>query len=121
MYDQTNSNQFKYDLNVKNIFTDVSKGITFGLIFNELLSNSFKYAFIDNYLEINISMEVRDNFAFFEYTDSGNGISKNTTKNGFGHRLINILSKQLKATVNYPDASNFKIELNFPLTNFSKE
>lgn len=117
IYAKTNTNQFKYNLNVKNINTDISKAITFGLIFNELLSNSFKYAFINNYLELNISMEVKDNIAFFEYADSGNGITKNTNQSGFGLKLIKTLSKQLKANINYPEVDYFKVELNFPLIN----
>ena len=113
------SDQFKYQINIKNIFTDISKAVTFGLIFNELLSNSFKYGIINNALEIIISMEIKEERVYFIYTDSGKGLYADEKSNnkGFGLNLINTLCRQLKAQINYPKESYFKIEIDFPIKN----
>jgi PAS domain S-box-containing protein len=116
---KTASDQFKSNLGIKNIYTDISKAVTFGLIFNELLSNSFKYGVINNFLEISISMEIKEDKVYFIYTDSGKGLYADEKSNnkGFGLNLINTLSKQLKAQINYPKENYFKIELDFSIKN----
>jgi PAS domain S-box-containing protein len=116
---KTASDQFKSNLGIKNIYTDISKAVTFGLIFNELLSNSFKYGVINNFLEISISMEIKEDKVYFIYTDSGKGLYADEKSNnkGFGLNLINTLSKQLKARINYPKENYFKIELDFSIKN----
>ena len=116
---KTASDQFKSNLGIKNIYTDISKAVTFGLIFNELLSNSFKYGVINNFLEISISMEIKEDKVYFIYTDSGKGLYADEKSNnkGFGLNLINTLSKQLKAQINYPKENYFKIELDFSVKN----
>jgi PAS domain S-box-containing protein len=116
---KTASDQFKSNLGIKNIYTDISKAVTFGLIFNELLSNSFKYGVINNFLEISISMEIKEDKVYFIYTDSGKGLyaDENSNNKGFGLNLINTLSKQLKAQINYPKENYFKIELDFSVKN----
>lgn len=68
--------------------------VPIGLIFNELISNSFKHAFI-NRKNGNISVDFRkdnDNYQMI-YTD--NGIWKTEGKNGFGLELIDTLTQQL--------------------------
>ncbi len=116
---KTASDQFKSNLGIKNIYTDISKAVTFGLIFNELLSNSFKYGVINNFLEISISMEIKEDKVYFIYTDSGKGLyaDEKINNKGFGLNLINTLSKQLKAQINYPKENYFKIELDFSVKN----
>ncbi len=116
---KTASDQFKSKLGIKNIYTDISKAVTFGLIFNELLSNSFKYGVINNFLEISISMEIKEDKVYFIYTDSGKGLyaDEKINNKGFGLNLINTLSKQLKAQINYPKENYFKIELDFSVKN----
>ena len=116
---KTANDQFKSNLGIKNIYTDISKAVTFGLIFNELLSNSFKYGVINNFLEISISMEIKEDKVYFIYTDSGKGLYADEKSNnkGFGLNLINTLSKQLKAQINYPKENYFKIELDFSVKN----
>jgi PAS domain S-box-containing protein len=122
---KTATDQFKASVDIKNIYTDISKAVTFGLIFNELLSNSFKYGIISNFLEITMSMELREDRVHFIYTDSGKGLYQTEDEiiksKGFGLNLINTLCRQLKAQINYPKASHFIMELDFPIKNIQIE
>lgn len=77
---------------------EIDKMIPIGLIMNEVLSNSFKYAFKDAAGEITISI-IKNKFII---SDNGVGISKNFNKmmnSSFGLQLINLLADQLDATV----------------------
>jgi PAS domain S-box-containing protein len=118
---KTATEQFKSNLHIEHIYTDISKAVTFGLIFNELLSNSFKYGIINNFIEISMSMELKEDRVHFIYTDSGKGLYQTEDEiiksKGFGLNLINTLCRQLKAQVNYPKAANFILELDFPIKN----
>jgi two-component sensor histidine kinase len=122
---KTATDQFKASVDIKNIYTDISKAVTFGLIFNELLSNSFKYGITNNFLEITMSMELKEDRVNFIYTDSGKGLYQTEDEiiksKGFGLNLINTLCRQLKAQINYPKESYFKMELDFPIKNIQIE
>jgi two-component sensor histidine kinase len=73
---------------------------------NELVSNSFKYAFPKNDDNGKIYIHLRkiaDQDGFFEYTDNGVGLPEDTedrTKSSMGIRLMNRLVNQLQSTLN---------------------
>jgi two-component sensor histidine kinase len=80
--------------NYQNI--DLKTVVPVGLLLNELLSNSFKYAFksatqgrIDIILAGN-----KDHFTL-SYSDNGKWLKKENDDNGFGLELIEILTEQL--------------------------
>ncbi len=84
---------------------DIDRAIPFGLILNELVSNSFKYAFPDNDDDGKIYIHLRntETGGFFEYTDNGIGLPEDTderTKSSMGIRLMNRLVNQLQSTLN---------------------
>lgn len=77
---------------------EIDKMIPIGLIMNEVLSNSFKYAFKGIAGEITISI-IKNKFII---SDNGIGISKNFNKmmtSSFGLQLIDLLAEQIDATV----------------------
>lgn len=79
-------------------FKDV---VPIGLIFNELVSNSFKYAFINRKQgNISIRLDEIDNRLVITYSDDGKWVSK---QNGFGSELINILVEQLEGHIDRPN------------------
>lgn len=79
---------------------DVDRAIPIGLITNELLTNSLKYAFVENencMIEISLKKE-NENQLCLRIADNGKGIPKNANANlgtGFGGRLIQLLTLQL--------------------------
>lgn len=84
---------------------DIDRAIPFGLILNELVSNSFKYAFPDGDENGKIYIHLRKNgdHGFFEYTDNGIGLPEDTderTNSSMGIRLMTRLVNQLQSNLN---------------------
>lgn len=79
---------------------DVDTLVPLGLIINELLTNSMKYAFPDNRAgEIRISMRQKSGKTIVEIADNGIGYDpEKVNSNSFGNKLISSLSKQLGST-----------------------
>jgi len=100
-----------YDKDIKinfNIETQLKmeQAIYCGLILNELVSNSFKYAFPNSIGKINISLTKKDNLFNLLVSDNGIGYDKNIRSNSLGLILVDTLSKkQLKGELN-SDSSN---------------
>lgn len=79
-----------------------------GLIINELVTNSIKYAFPDNQQgTIEVSLEQVGEVLILTVRDNGVGLSitDEPLELGFGHSLVHSLAKKLKASV-YEDHSN---------------
>ena len=84
---------------------DIDRAIPFGLILNELVSNSFKYAFYKERKDAKIYIRIRksEEHSFFEYTDNGVGMPDDIDEKinlSMGIRLINRLVNQLQSTMN---------------------
>jgi two-component sensor histidine kinase len=90
--------EFPIEINITSEYEgiDLKTVVPVGLILNELLSNSFKYAFdgMDKG-EINIRVkEERANFTLY-YSDNGKWREPANENSGFGVELIEILTEQL--------------------------
>ena len=84
---------------------DIDRAIPFGLILNELVSNSFKYAFPENDEngKIYIHLSKNGDQGFFEYTDNGVGLPEDADErahSSMGIRLMNRLVNQLQSKLN---------------------
>lgn len=75
--------------------------VPFGLLVNELISNSLKHAYSENENAI-ITIEIKPKSAheiFFKYSDNGEWIEpKESDINSFGLELIEVLTEQLDGT-----------------------
>ncbi len=97
-----NSNLIKLNINIKDVLMDISTAIPCGLIINELVSNSLKYAFPKGKGEISISFTCKDQVNILRVKDNGIGISgKIDLENSstLGLLLVNSLTKQLDGTL----------------------
>ncbi len=76
---------------------ELDKIFPIGLIVNEAITNSFKYAFIDTSApEIHIKFKLENNQFKLEILDNGVGLSKNETQSkGIGLQLIEDMVSQL--------------------------
>jgi len=108
--------QIKIEIDVPETLVDIDTAVPLGLILNELLTNSYKYAFNENNNgQITIDLQQRSPGAFLlTYADNGPGISNeiNIKKSAsLGLRLIHRLSKQIggSATYQYRNGSTFII------------
>ena len=101
-----------------NLQMDASKSFPIGLIINEFLTNSFKYAFDKNTkgtIEITIT-EDKKNY-YISLKDNGKGLPPNfnideiTT---FGFRIIKLLSNQLNGIFNLKNKNGVLLTIQFP-------
>lgn len=77
---------------------DMSRAIQFGLILNELTTNTLKHA---DHESLEASLEIYDEKGELRivYTDNGQkDFDLNSSSGGFGLRLIELMAKQLKAS-----------------------
>ena len=98
-----------------NIIVSPKDASSIGLIINELLTNSLKYAFDkDSDGEITIKLKEENNFAILLVADNGRGLPKNfkiEDSTGMGLELVKMLTQQLSGTldVESKDGTTFKI------------
>jgi two-component system, sensor histidine kinase PdtaS len=114
--------QFTYNIPAEKIKThiaiedkllDVETAIPLGLIINELLTNSFKYAYPSvSVLEITIDI----NSTGLHYADNGNVLTQNfdfDKNTGFGMDLIQSFAQQLKGKYRFYDAKGFNFDVQY--------
>ena len=86
------------DCDMDELELDVDIAVPIGLIVNELLTNSLKYAFPGNREgRITIRLQEADSKLNLQVSDNGIGIQtgKEASGTGFGTQLINLLTRQL--------------------------
>ncbi len=90
---------FFNNLNIKitteiNLNLNLKEAVYVGIIINELVTNSFKYAF-DEFKqgEIIIKLYSQNDKNILEVIDNGKGFDKNTKTDSLGLKLINILAQ----------------------------
>jgi two-component sensor histidine kinase len=91
-----------------------------GVIINELVTNSLKYAFPDNHKgEIEISFMLHSGTAFeLKVGDNGVGFpvsDRKTTNSGFGLDVVNRLVAQIKGTITRDDTNGAIYRIVFPI------
>ncbi|RAJ16256.1 sensor histidine kinase [Olleya aquimaris] len=89
----------------KDLSFDADTTSNLGLIINELITNSFKYAF-DDTKENSLSIEITKDSEHYKllYKDSGSGLPDDfdiETSESLGMQLISILTEQLGGTITY--------------------
>ncbi|TGL33417.1 MASE3 domain-containing protein [Leptospira perdikensis] len=93
--------------------------VPLGLVFTELLSNSFKYAFPDQKVgQISILFSFDGNVCHFEYSDNGIGLPagfdlQNQKKLGLSLAKV-IAEKQMRGTLSIDGTQGFRMKLSFP-------
>lgn len=93
-------------IDAEGVELDIDRAIPFGLILNELVSNSFKYAFPNDDSDGKIYIHLRKitgQEGFFEYTDNGIGLPEDSDErasSSMGIRLMSRLANQLQTSLN---------------------
>lgn len=96
---------------IKELELSLNEIIPIGLIINELLTNSFKYAFKDTQNpKIIIVLHIHKNTVTLTYHDNGIGYDTNFEQ-GIGLKLVDLNVKQLKGNlkITYNHGLNYKI------------
>jgi two-component sensor histidine kinase len=111
------SKNISYEINITDINFDVDTAVPLGLIVNELVTNAYKYAFIestDGIISINLQKKEKSSF-ILDIKDNGKGLPKNFDINdleSLGMKLVNILTRQLdgKLDIKSENGAEFIIE-----------
>ncbi len=110
--------RIKLELNIENVYLSGDFAISCGLIINELLSNSIKYAFNkDDVGIIKISLKnLEENVLELIFEDNGCGVPGNidlTNTETLGLKLVNLLVRQQSGTLNVTsqNGTRFHIEM----------
>lgn len=108
-----NSNNIKLEFNITKEFIDLPKAIPYGIIINELISNTLQHAFqVNGTGAISISFYQKDNEEVLIFSDNGLGLSQQKKNNSsFGLQLIEILSRQLNGKFKIFEDNGTRIEL----------
>lgn len=113
-----NADQVVLDLDLEPMTLDVNHTISCGLIINELITNSLKYAFtVGRKGKLSIKLKILPgNRIFLSVADDGPGLPPNQNlqdPHSTGMRLIQILSQQLKGEYSLKNDNGTYFELKF--------
>ena len=105
----------EYKLSIINVDLPINYATTLGLIINELVTNSLKYAFTTKQGIVSVSLkEINENEYIFTYADNGKGFDSDTsTKNTLGQRLIKMLAEEIEADLTVISENGLKYIFNF--------
>ncbi|WP_221406695.1 tetratricopeptide repeat-containing sensor histidine kinase [Ekhidna lutea] len=106
--------KISWEINTNGLKLDIDTIIPLGLIINELITNSIKYAFADTdqgLLKIDM-LEDGDNLKVV-IADDGKGMDEEHIQqsNAFGWKMIQSLSRKLKAEINVNSENGTKVNL----------
>lgn len=105
------------DIDMDEVEMDVDTAVPVGLIVNELITNSLKYAFPDGKkgnIKLTLASADKENF-ILKISDNGIGKSVNTkTKGtGFGTQLVDLLTRQIDGKLQENNENGTMISINF--------
>lgn len=102
-----------YHLSISDMHLNLEKLVPIGLIINELMTNSLKYAMPESGdLNIYISIDCKEN-DLLTISFSDNGITSLQKKTqGFGTHVIYTMVKQLKGEINRNELNHFRFSIN---------
>ena len=111
------ANQIQFKLKIDPVSLDISHAIPLGLIINEAVTNSIKYAFPNNRKgEIAISMSNEGNKVKLEMADNGIGmpdINLEDEPESLGLRLMKGLSEDIDADISFESDNGSRICITF--------
>lgn len=111
------ADRVKIDCTMKEIDLDVDTAVPIGLIVNELLTNSLKYAFTKGQMgTVKLSLvDLGQDMLQLKIADNGIGKSliNKPQGTGFGTQLVDLLTKQLDGTIHQEIKDGTIISINF--------
>jgi len=115
---ETGNRGVRFDLKIQDVYVDINTAIPLGLISNELITNSLKYAFKEkNGGKISISATEDPQALTFVVADNGAGMPEHITlenQTSLGLRLVNSLTSQLHGTVTIDRTEGTKFVFTIP-------
>lgn len=106
--------------NLEKLYIDTDMAIPIGLIINELISNSLKYAFVDNSImnsKIEIESKKDNELLTVYYHDNGRGIDPEfdiNTTGTMGLQLVSSLVKQMNGNLSINNIDGLQFIISVP-------
>ena len=92
------------------------ESIYIGLIINEMVTNTYKYAFVDHRGHIDISLRKHGNKITLIYQDDGKGFDLKEASNSLGLKLIHrLIHNQLKGSIKMHTTDHIQYVIRFTL------
>lgn len=111
LYTESHEGDIALKLDIVPLQLDIESMMQFGIIINELMTNSIKYAFPTRKGNISITLQKHEHHYKLIYQD--NGIGLQNSKSGFGQNLINISVQQLEGTLEMTNKDGLMYEIIF--------
>jgi two-component sensor histidine kinase len=116
---EVNQDSIRLYSEVENVQLDISRSIACGLLINELVSNSLKYAFTESHKgEIRIGLKrVGENQYKLVVSDDGIGLPEELdfrNTNSLGLQLVNTLTNQLQGGIEVEKNNGTTFKITFP-------
>lgn len=111
------TDQVTIDINVAEIEMNINEIIPLGMLLNELLTNSLKYAFVgkkDGRINLTVTQSDDNGYDVY-YSDNGKGFDRSAFENSetLGLTIVNMLLKQLEAEYEVNTEGGFTISFTF--------
>ena len=108
----------EYIIQAEDLKIDIDTAIPLGLITNELATNAYKYAFTDSiYGRIKVDLSrTKDHKCLLQISDNGKGLPADfdlESSSTLGLKLVKILTKQIKAKMNYSNLNGTEFSVIF--------
>lgn len=105
----------KLEVAMEKLNVDIDTAVPLGLIVNELLTNTLKYAFPEGQEgKVSIKLEQQANgILHLEVSDNGTGKSGVTQGTGFGSQLVSLLTRQLNGDMREEIVNGTRIIFDF--------
>lgn len=109
--------RIEINLEMEKVGIKISIAIPCGLIANEILTNSFKYAFGDQnkFPSLKITLKQTGEFVQLSFHDNGPGFDLKAVNTGMGMELIKDLSEQIDAKMSINIDNGVEVQLQFPI------
>lgn len=108
---ESDEGTIRVTLDIVPLNLSIESMIQFGIIINELMTNTIKYAFPNSKGNINISLQKHEHYYKLIYEDDGVGMGQH--KSGFGQNLIKMSIKQLNAALKVIHDNGLRYEITF--------
>lgn len=109
--------EIKKDFSLQPVIVKTDKAIAMGLLLNELITNSLKYAMVEG-KELHLKLVLQEEETMlFQYSDNGPGLAENLNledSDSLGFTIINSIVTQLDAQLKVNNRTGFEAIINIP-------
>lgn len=100
------------NVEITSLLVDVDTAIALGLLVNELVTNAMKHALVNHPSPLfTLTLKTDQDGLLLKVVDNGPGYRYGASTDGFGTKLIGLLLRKLKGTLQQPDPNTVAIRM----------